>query len=215
MDWTKPLDLYCERVAPGFWAEPVNAVSNAAFLIAALVLLARARRAAYPAEVRSLAALIALVGAGSFAFHTIATVWAALLDVAFILVFIYAFLALFAWRVMGLGPVGVGLVLAVYFVAGRLLTGMFPRGALNGSYDYFPPLIALVMLAVYATRRRAVAARPLFAAAALFAVSLTLRTIDLGSCESWPLGTHFLWHCLNAGVLYLATTAFLVADKTD
>jgi hypothetical protein len=215
MDWTKPLDLYCERVDPGFWAEPVNALSNGAFLIAALVLLARARRAAFPVEVRALATLIALVGVGSFAFHTFATVWAALLDVGFILLFIYAFLGLFAWRVMGLGPVGVGLSLAVYFAAGRLLTGLFPRGALNGSYDYFPPLIALVLLGVYALRRRPGAARPLFAAAALFAVSLTLRTIDLGSCESWPLGTHFMWHCLNAGVLYLATTAFLVAARTD
>jgi hypothetical protein len=33
--WSTPLDLYCERTDLSFWAEPVNALSNAAFLIAA------------------------------------------------------------------------------------------------------------------------------------------------------------------------------------
>lgn len=31
MDWNGYLDLYCERLIPGFWGEPLNAVSNAAF----------------------------------------------------------------------------------------------------------------------------------------------------------------------------------------
>jgi hypothetical protein len=37
--WSIPIDLYCERVSPSFWAEPVNAVSNLAFLIAAIAAL--------------------------------------------------------------------------------------------------------------------------------------------------------------------------------
>ena len=35
MDWFAPIDIYCERTAPGFWDEPFNALTNAAFLIAA------------------------------------------------------------------------------------------------------------------------------------------------------------------------------------
>ena len=35
MDWTAPLDHYCERVGPGFRAEPVNALTNGVFLIVA------------------------------------------------------------------------------------------------------------------------------------------------------------------------------------
>ena len=41
------IDIYCERVGPEFWSEPVNAVTNGAFIIAgivALVLAMRARR---------------------------------------------------------------------------------------------------------------------------------------------------------------------------
>src|SRR3989442_6346009 len=35
MNWSAPIDLYCERTDASFWAEPANALSNAAFLIAA------------------------------------------------------------------------------------------------------------------------------------------------------------------------------------
>ena len=31
MDWFRYIDVYCERTAPGFWDEPLNAVSNGAF----------------------------------------------------------------------------------------------------------------------------------------------------------------------------------------
>ena len=31
-----PIDAYCERLGPGLWAEPLNAVTNLAFLVAAL-----------------------------------------------------------------------------------------------------------------------------------------------------------------------------------
>ena len=37
--WTRQIDIYCERLGPGFWAEPVNALSNGAFLVAGAFLL--------------------------------------------------------------------------------------------------------------------------------------------------------------------------------
>ena len=36
MDLTRQMDLYCERLDPGFWAEPLNAVTNLSFILAAL-----------------------------------------------------------------------------------------------------------------------------------------------------------------------------------
>ena len=44
-------------------------------------------------------------------------------------------------------------------------------------------------------------------ATAVFAVSLTARTLDAPLCDTWPTGTHFLWHCLNAVVLALVALA--------
>ena len=36
MEWFEAVDGYCERVDAAFWSEPINAVTNAAFLIAAI-----------------------------------------------------------------------------------------------------------------------------------------------------------------------------------
>ena len=47
----------------------------------------------------------------------------------------------------------------------------------------------------------------LIAAAAVFLVSLTFRTIDLMVCACLPSGTHWAWHGLNAVVLFLALTS--------
>ena len=37
--------------------------------------------------------------------------------------------------------------------------------------------------------------------AGILCLSLTARSLDLGHCEDFPLGTHFLWHILNAVML--------------
>lgn len=36
----------------------------------------------------------------------------------------------------------------------------------------------------------------------VFTASLFFRTVDMAFCSFIPLGTHFLWHCLNAYLLY-------------
>lgn len=213
MDPWARLDLYCERTDPGFWAEPANALSNAAFLIAAAVVWHHAAGAPplRARDARLLAALIGLIGVGSFLFHTLATVWASWLDQGAIALYIYVFLWLFLARIAALPWWGALAGLGVFAVASRALTAQFPPGSLNGSYAYLPALLALGALAAYAWRRRHPGAATLAAGAAVFAASITLRSVDLTLCESWPLGTHFAWHCLNAVVLGLTATALAPA----
>src|ERR1700730_1966307 len=115
MDWSQPIDLYCERTDPAFWAEPVNAVTNLAFLIAAAVALAQWWRAgANDWPVLALIAVTALVGIGSFIFHTVATNGAALLDVIPIAVFIYGYLFLALRRLLRLSMVASLSILAAF-----------------------------------------------------------------------------------------------------
>jgi hypothetical protein len=204
MDPWQRLDLYCERTDASFWSEPANALTNAAFLVAAVLVW---RGAAGASDRRLLATLIALIGIGSFLFHTFATVWAAWLDQGPIALYIYAFLWLFLARVAGLPWWGALGGLGLFAVASRVLTAQFPPGSFNGSYVYFPALAALALLAAYAGRRGHGGAGRLAAAAGLFAVSILFRSVDELVCGSWPLGTHFLWHCINAAVLYLTATA--------
>lgn len=210
MDLARSIDIYCERVDGSFWAEPLNASTNLAFVAAALAIAVTWRKAGpLPADAQLLALLAALIGVASFLFHTFATVWAGWLDVLFILAFIYAFLACFLRRVAGWPWLAAAAGLAGYWLFAQALTWPFPRGALNGSYSYFPPLLALAVLGAWARRRRHPGAGRLAAAAAVFAVSLVLRTIDEAVCAAWPAGTHFAWHVLNAVVLYLAATGLI------
>ena len=46
-------------------------------------------------------------------------------------------------------------------------------------------------------------------AAGLFALSVMLRTLDRSLCGGFPLGTLFLWHLLNAVLLYLLLTGLI------
>jgi Ceramidase len=206
--WAR-LDLYCERTDPGFWSEPANALTNAAFLIAAGIVWHQAAGAPQPhaRDARVLAALIGLIGVGSFLFHTLATVWAAWLDQGAIALYIYVFLWLFLARVARLPWWGALGGLGVFAVVSRALTAPFPPGSLNGSYAYFPALLALALLAIYTWQRGYLGTARLAAAAGVFVVAITFRSVDRTACEAWPLGTHFIWHCLIALVAYLTATA--------
>jgi hypothetical protein len=190
--WSMPIDLYCERLTPSFWAEPVNAVSNLAFLLAAIAAFDLWRRAGKgDRAILALIAVIAAVGFGSFTFHTLATRGA---------MFIYGYFLL-AMRRFLLLSWPLALMLLVGFIA--LSTGLgsvVPREVLNGSSGYFPALAALIILGLIL--RRLGVGQALLVAAGLFVASLTFRIVDLDACAAWPLGTHFLWHLLNAAVLY-------------
>jgi hypothetical protein len=91
---------------------------------------------------------------------------------------------------------------------GRVLTLPFDARAFNGSVDYFPALAGILLMGLYAAIRGR-RARFYFGAAAILAISLTLRTGDMAWCQAFPLGTHWLWHCLNAVTLALAAFGLL------
>lgn len=61
----------CERIRPGFLAQPINTVTSLAFIAAAgLLLLDRPHRdVGRRSEIRAFAGLLAFVGLGSAAFH--------------------------------------------------------------------------------------------------------------------------------------------------
>jgi hypothetical protein len=50
-------------------------------------------------------------------------------------------------------------------------------------------------------------------AGAVFALSLSLRTLDRDVCDYVPAGTHFLWHLLNGLVLYLVARTLVLRER--
>src|ERR671912_2062338 len=102
--WRKDMmDAYCERVGPGLLAEPLNAVSNVSFLLAALAAWVLATRTgALSAGVRVLIAIGASVGIGSILWHTYPTMLTLILDSVPILIFIIWYIWLYARNVIGM-----------------------------------------------------------------------------------------------------------------
>jgi hypothetical protein len=205
--WSQQIDIYCERMGPEFWAEPVNAVTNAAFLIAAAwVLLVLRREGRLEAGTGLLIGLLTAIGIGSFLFHTVATRWAALADVLPIMLFILAYLALTMRRGFRLnwwwaGGITLAFLPASFAVSSAV--GELAGGALGGSSGYVPALLALVVAGGWLQVRGVREGQWLLAAAAVFVASITLRTLDQPLCQATPFGTHFMWHVLNAVVLGL------------
>ena len=97
------MDAYCERVGPGLLAEPLNAVSNVSFLLAAWAAWVLATHTgALSAGVRVLIALAASVGIGSILWHTYPTSLTLILDIVPILFFIIWYIWLYTRNVIGM-----------------------------------------------------------------------------------------------------------------
>ncbi|MFT6531284.1 MAG: hypothetical protein ACJASC_000813 [Limimaricola cinnabarinus] len=198
MDWTAAIDGYCERLTPGLWAEPLNLVSNAAFLIAATWCWRRADGLVLP---RALAALLFVIGIGSALFHSFATIWASAADVIPIAVFILAYV--YAANRAYLGwPVWASALGAAGFVPwALLLTPVFTAlPFLSVSAFYWPVPLLIAVYAAWLWRRWPMVGRGMALGAALLCLSLVFRSLDEMLCAGWPIGTHFAWHTLN-GVL--------------
>lgn len=213
MDWSRAIDSYCERIAPGYWGEPLNLVSNLAFLVAAGVAW---RLSAGDRIGRILAALIAVIGVGSWLFHAHAQMWALLADVVPIQTFVLVCIAAATTRFFAV-PVWAGAAAALAFLpAAALVTRTIAAlaGPLNGSVAYLPVALMIAGYAVALHRRAPATARGLGGAAALLGLSLAFRTIDMAVCPAWPWGTHAVWHGLNAVVLAWMVRILVRHDPT-
>ncbi len=197
---------YCERAQdPSFWAEPWNAVTNAAFLIAAgicLVIAIKARRLDGP--VLWLISVTAVIGVGSFLFHTYAETWAALADVIPIGIFILSFFVLSMRCFAGLSwghsfLTLVGFIVAL--VAMSWVMNTFLRDVVGGSISYGPALVSLFAVGVWFHMRGHPAGRWMMSVSGIFLISLSARSVDYMYCDAFPFGTHWLWHILNGVVL--------------
>ena len=223
--------LYCERgTDTALLAEPINAVSNAAFLLTGLIGLQLVLWR--PPEERNadlflLPVLVLFIGLGSLAFHLYADQGTALADVVPIAVFMLVYIGFALNRFLGVPP---GFTVLIVIGFGAIVTfasqvqcsegtigfiGEAAQGAkpcLNGSIFYLPALIALIVMGLLLHERGHRAAPWLLWAAAIFAVSITLRSLDLALCDKVlidgrKVGTHFAWHVLNALALFLLLRA--------
>lgn len=235
--WLQQFFLYCERGSdPSFWAEPFNAISNGAFILAALAVVPALMRvwSVRPLTAEALLVLLcATIGIGSFCFHTFATRWAFMFDVGSIMIMSIAYLVYALRRFAGVGWLGAAVSIAALMLGFALVrfipcpAGLLPVTAaaglpcLNGSLGYLPVIAAMSIVGAWLALKSHPAGRLLLGAAGVFGLSLAVRSLDTEVCAASVLvgrarGTHALWHVLNAlALLLLLRAAIWYGGKQD
>lgn len=201
------LDQYCERsLDSGLWAEPINALSNLAFIIAAFI--AYRAWASHPHttlrnsfDMLMLSVILAVIGVGSALWHIFADAHTLLLDVIPIVLFMNIYLIASSIRLLGFRWWQALYLFAVFQGLNIASEIYLPRNVLNGTILYIPAYLILAFIVVKSKARAPKIYGFMRNALLLWSVSLVFRTVDRIWCDIVPIGTHFLWHTFNACVL--------------
>lgn len=203
------IDGYCERKHdPSPMAEPLNLFTNLAFVIGALMVFKamKAYNMLTPRnwDITLLTVILAAIGFGSAAFHSVPNALTLNMDVLPITLFIHLYVISFFIRVIGLKPISAILVVLLFFGAELFFENTFSRNTLNGTIMYIPTyLMMLVMVLLLGFIKQNPLYLHLINTAVIWTFSLAFRTVDMQICtHTQYIGTHFIWHLLNAIVLY-------------
>ncbi len=204
--FTSPEIYYCEAPLYGAYFQPLNTISNLAFIIATALFYVRLKKAnGVDTRFQIFAVLLITFGVGSAAWHAFPNFWTWLLDVVPVSVF-FVYLAYYVHvRVFTRKRIA-----QLWFIAFLLWTGivtlalqfLFER-MLNGAESYIAQLTYLFGIAVYATYKNNSIAKWVFLLTGIFLIQLFFRQNDQAFCEVWPYGLHFLWHTTGGFSIYL------------
>ena len=202
---------YCETLnatSAAFPVEPFNTVSNGVivlFGLAALYLVRKRTPQAYDLYV--LSALLIATGIGSGLWHGLRDGWWLRFEVNAGLLFLFGVALCWSRRLWS--SVGALLFLVAFglaFIYSRQFLGVFSQ-----RWVAVAPAVVLFgsVLATQTVMRSKKAALLGLAAMALSLTALGFRTYDLEVCESFPLGTHWLWHMFNSAGGFTAMLAVI------
>lgn len=224
------LDSYCERAGdPSAFAEPLNFITNGFFILAAVLVgqvlyelsslqLVKEAKPTQGFSLREedtrvrgndkkidlwlLGVFLFAIGIGSGLWHWKPSPTSVLLDVIPITLFMHLFLVSALRRLFALSYMRVlgwwGGYVAITVLAQRYL----PSDVLHGTVLYLPTYGVMLLLAVGLHRRNAALGKVFAGITLVWTLSLIARTIDLEICSRFSMGTHFIWHTLNAWVLW-------------
>jgi hypothetical protein len=204
------IDVYCERTDASFWSEPLNAISNLAFIIAAYFAYRAYRTYVEISQKTSLIliAFMVIIGLGSFVFHTFANRLTGLMDVVPIGLTILLFYGFTLSNVFNMKWWAV-IVAFAYFPFGYMVITLPVFNDLGASIMYVPALVMIIGFAIMAMMKDIHSAHFLIMAFLTFTASLLFRTADSFVCDHFAIGTHYMWHILNALTLYLCLRFYM------
>ena len=187
----EPVFLYCERLGPGLWEEPLNLAGSCGFLLSAVLIW---RMSQGVVALRWMATLVFMIFLAVIHLHLFATRLSIGLALLSILTFASYFFFIINRDFIGLSVrmSGVLTALILPFIATSLpLMGLLPGGL--GSIAFLPLTIMLLGYPAILRADHPKTALGLLIGSLIFAAGLALRALDMPLCGVWPYGTHFLW----------------------
>ncbi len=196
---------YCERQGPGAFAEPVNTITNAAFLIAGILAFREIQKHTQISRgTQALPWMLGVVAIGSALYHTIRSPYTLVIDA--VPLFAFILWAIFLLLRQSLGTECPAAIIVTGFVALEiLLSAIVPQEFLNGSIRHAFALAFSGFVVLIIARRFGKIAWRAVPVLVFYALAVICRTVDPLVCSSFPIGTHFLWHVFGA------TASFFVA----
>ena len=195
------MHYYCERTAADIFSEPLNSITNLAFILISYLIFKKYKNYDYGLI---FSGLIFCIGIGSFVLHTIPSKITALVDVMFILFFIIFFLYILYREVLKL-TIMYALFLSLaspilYYYLGSSLKEHI--SLVGDSSFYIVILLHLNLIYFYLLVKKENFNNYILFAGIIFLISIFFRIIDKVYCDINLYGTHFLWHILNSLVLF-------------
>ena len=199
------MDFYCERTNQQIFNEPVNAISNIFFIIVSLSLIKILRKNQSNKIYYIQPILIFFIGIGSFLFHLNPNMITLYLDVIPIFLFSLSFIFFFNRDVININNLNNALLFLLFFFLFLFITPKLNYEILNGSEFYFANYFFLGIYTIWLYFKKSDFFQLLLLGFIFFNLSILLRSLDNHICEYFSIGTHFLWHFLNAYLLKILT----------
>ena len=199
------MDFYCERTNQQIFNEPVNAISNIFFIIVSLSLIKILRKNQSNKIYYIQPILIFFIGIGSFLFHLKPNIITLYSDVIPIFLFSLSFIFFFNRDVININYLNNALLFLLFFFLFLFITPKLNYEILNGSEFYFANYFFLTMYTIWLYLKKSDFFQLLLLGFIFFNLSILLRSLDNHICEYFSIGTHFLWHFLNAYLLKILT----------
>lgn len=209
-----PVPIYCESSGIlALFPEPLNAVSNMAFIFAGLgIYKLLTKDKIQKVEYKIALVLIFFVGFDSFLWHITKHPIGLILDavpitLTFILITYILLKNIFGNKLIAL-IIPLLLFPVRFFLSSFALTDIASsliRHSIN--------VITFFIIILLTFRKYGKIALEGLGVLSVYLTAIIMRTIDLQICQYFPLGTHFLWHILNAFSLYLAIKFLIKLER--
>ena len=197
----------CERTSHTLTSEPLNVLSSFMFMFVAVAIYRYYHRHAdlerrWIWDIHAMTFITFIIGLNSVVFHSFPTPLTELADTIPIVMFIMIYFWSVLFRIGRCNLFQAAICFVAFIGFSHMLVAQFPR-AMNDSIGYLSSMLALIVIAVHLHLHARPSSQYFMLASLVGVASLFCRAIDHEVCSMFPFGTHFIWHTLNATLLYI------------